>query len=151
MVIIECEENVPDTGLNENRSLTILDNENNIIFNLIISKNNIIRSYIFKGNTAYHTFDEDYNYDVNSLYTWETFGKLNDIYINKLFDDNNALYRFYFQSQEVSLRFKYKDDQIAIEFESYDGECSYFAKFVTVKFSKEDTVKIKDALLTFCY
>ena len=118
---------------------------------LTISKNNIVKAFNFRGNSSCHSFDEDYNYDVDSLLAWETFGKLEQKYIEMMFRENDAVYCFYKQLHEIALRFKYKDGQIAIEYEDYDGKSSNFAKFITSKFSKEDTLRIKNALLTFCF
>ena len=150
VISINIIENVPNVGLDKNRLLCIMDDKD-ILFEMLISKNNLIKAIQYKSNSICHTFEEDYNYECNNLLAWETHGKLYQDKLQYLFDNNNSLYCFYYQLHGTTFRFKHHAGQLAIEFEDYENCDTGLGTFITTKFSKSDTNMIKNVMLNLIY
>lgn len=150
VISVNNAENIKDVNLNDNRWLCIM-NDDDILFELIISKNNLIKALQYKGNSICHTFDENYNYDCEKLLAWETHGKLYQDKLQYLFDNNNSIYCFYYELHSVTVRFKHHGGQLAIEYEDYENHDTGLGTFITTKFSKSDTNMIKNVLLNFLF
>lgn len=121
---------------------------NSCIFDLELSKNNLVK-YLQIGNTVIrHTFDIDYNYEHKDLKSWEVHGKMVKKDMEYVLNNINSAYCFYY-SDTVSGIFVHDSKGIfkvtimSKDFDEYEyDECI---------FTDEEFIILKHSLIKLFY
>lgn len=104
--------------INTHNTLSIKRN-NELIFEIVLSKNKLIRFLKIKKHMCQHFFDEDYDYDHKDLKDWEIHGKICYDKLNDVITNCDTVYEFYY-SDDITVKFIHNDDGFIITYDSCD-------------------------------
>lgn len=106
-----------DIVCNNNTLEVIRDKK--FVFELSLSRNNIVRCMRIGKFTCCHSFDEDYDYDHDTQRDWETHGKLSKKKLNDVVDNIDTAYEFYY-SNEFSAKFIHTSNCFTIMYNAWE-------------------------------